>query len=84
MLLLHEIAHAMCPREEHHGELFWVTAWTLYRQFGLPVRSVLKHEEEYRKGARDGYLATKPGRLSVSSEDRRSGDPVFAGGLSGS
>lgn len=59
MLLLHETAHAMHPPEEAHGESFWVTAWTLYRQFGLPVRAVLKHEEAYRKGARAGYLATR-------------------------
>lgn len=61
MILLHETAHAMCPREEHHGEMFWHTAWTLYRRFGLPIRLVLRHEEGYRKAARLGYLATRPG-----------------------
>ena len=62
MLLLHEVAHAMCREDEHHGDMFWRTAWALYRDFGLPVRSVLKREESYRKGARAGYLATRPTR----------------------
>lgn len=57
-VLLHEIAHIMCPADEHHGELFYLTAWSLYRRFKLPVRSVLRREENYRKMARTVYLAT--------------------------
>ncbi len=57
--LLHELAHAMCPTSEHHGDLFWFTAWTLYRRFKLPIRKVKAAEEGYRKGSNGGYLATR-------------------------
>jgi hypothetical protein len=68
-VLLHEIAHAMCPRDEHHGELFYTTAWSLFRRFNLPVRAVLRREEGYRKMARVGYNVTKP--TTVSTGDSR-------------
>ena len=59
MVLLHELAHAICPPSEHHGELFWTTAWKLYRRFNLPIRKVKVHEEAYRKTAHFGYLCAE-------------------------
>jgi hypothetical protein len=62
MVLLHELAHAICPPGEHHGELFWTTAWRLYRRFNLPIRKVRFHEDAYRKTAHLGYLASRLSR----------------------
>jgi hypothetical protein len=58
-VLLHEVAHMLHPHE-HHSAAFWLTAWRLYRWFGLPIRKTLEREVEYRKGARAAYLATRP------------------------
>lgn len=49
LVLLHEFAHALTPRE-HHGEAFWHEAWALYRRFGL-TKYALKREAKYREAA---------------------------------
>lgn len=71
LVLLHEIAHSILPTEtvgvkkswsnyrgiKHlsHTDLFWDTAWELYRWAKLPVRYCLKREKNYRAGASVAY-----------------------------
>ncbi len=44
MVLLHELAHWVLPTCEHHGNLFWRTAFDLYRAMGLPLRICVNRE----------------------------------------
>lgn len=60
MTLLHEAAHWVADmqagsRPQHHNEVFWDTAWRLYRRYGVPLRIAYKREKRYRKGAAAAY-----------------------------
>ena len=50
LVLLHELAHWLTPKEHHSGR-FWDTAWRLYRRYGVPIRYAKLREGAYRKGA---------------------------------
>jgi hypothetical protein len=67
LVLLHEIAHALAGQRGHqwHTELFWETAWELYRWAKLPIRYCQKREYSYRKKAAIAY------RRSVKSPQAR-------------
>lgn len=54
LVLLHELAHALTPGE-HHSLTFWLTAWRLYFEHGVPVRHAQRREFGYRQTARRGY-----------------------------
>lgn len=54
LVLLHELAHALTPGE-HHSLTFWLTAWRLYFEHGVPVRYAQQREFRYRQTARRGY-----------------------------
>ncbi len=59
LILLHELAHYICKKDEHHNEEFWTTAFILYRRYKLPMRKALQHESAYRKRAHKGYLIAR-------------------------
>lgn len=54
LVLLHELAHALIPGE-HHSLTFWLTAWRLYFEHGVPVRHAQRREFGYRQTARRAY-----------------------------
>ena len=63
LVLLHELAHWLNPKQ-HHSSAFWDTAWRLYRRYKVPVRYAARREGHYRAGAlvaarRAGVRATK-------------------------
>lgn len=49
LVLLHELAHHLTPKE-HHGPIFWRAAWSLYQRFGL-ARYALTREMPYKAAA---------------------------------
>lgn len=65
MVLLHELAHLLCPEDAAHGPIFWKTAWRLYRRHRVPIRHALWSEGSYRAGA---VRAAKKAGVRVSSE----------------
>ncbi len=50
LVLLHELAHWLTPRE-HHSARFWDKAWELFRRYRVPLRYAKLREGNYRKGA---------------------------------
>lgn len=58
MVLLHELAHAISPGG--HDERFWLTAWTLYRMFRLPLKKC--QEREGPRTGRRQRIATGRGQ----------------------
>ena len=60
LILLHELAHWLSPRGEHHGDNFWDTAWRLYRRYRIPIRFAREREGSYRKGALAAYRRSTP------------------------
>ena len=60
-VLLHELAHALCPTEAH-TDRFWRTAWLLFREARprLPIRKVLESEGGLKAGGcRRAYRASR-------------------------
>ena len=57
LVLLHELAHLISPKEEHHGKVFWEIAWKLYRQYKVPINYAKEREYSYRKLAKKVLLA---------------------------
>ncbi len=55
LIILHELAHWVLPRDQIHSPHFWDLAWQLYREFRLPIRYCKWREGEYRKGALVAY-----------------------------
>lgn len=49
--LLHELAHAVAPKDEHHGPVFYDIAWRLFLQYKLPIRRTLMSEGRYKAEA---------------------------------
>lgn len=49
--LLHELAHAIAPNDEHHGSLFYDIAWRLFLRYKLPIRRTLLDEGRYKAEA---------------------------------
>lgn len=49
LVLLHEIAHILTPKE-HHGPEFWRVAWELFDRYApnIPRRYILEREGDYR------------------------------------
>lgn len=56
LVLLHELAHLIAPKKEHHGEKFWEIAWVLYRRYKVPINYAKKREYLYRKLSRKVFL----------------------------
>jgi len=59
LVLLHELAHLLAPKKEHHGEKFWQIAWKLYRKYKVPINYAKKREYSYIKMSRKVFLNTK-------------------------
>jgi predicted metal-dependent hydrolase len=55
LVLLHEIAHWLLPKEVHHGKAFWDLAFELYRKYKVPMYYALNRERDYRKEAAFAY-----------------------------
>lgn len=58
MVLLHELAHWLNPNESHTTK-FWETAFSLYKEYKLPIRKCHKREKGYRKEATNVYRKIK-------------------------
>lgn len=54
LVLLHELAHILTPKENHSPK-FWDKAWTLYQRYGVPMAYAQKREFVYKAGARASY-----------------------------
>ena len=59
LVLLHELAHHLCPVQEYHGAMFWDVAWALFRWAKLPIKYVKAREGSYRKGALVAYRKSR-------------------------
>lgn len=55
LVLLHETAHLIGNKHEHHSPRFWDIAWDLYRTFKIPINYVKKREYSYKKEAIAAY-----------------------------
>ena len=55
LVLLHELAHWLSPKNEGHGPAFWDKTWELFRRYNVPIRYAKKREGNYRKGAIAAY-----------------------------
>jgi hypothetical protein len=69
LVLLHELAHCMMDKGEHHSEAFWDRAFELYKRYGLPLRKCRENERGYKRTAEHSYrklqgLKPKPRRKS--------------------
>lgn len=60
MTLLHELAHIIAPKGEHHSKEFYTIAFRLYRMYKLPMNKCKRREYAYKpRGAKQGYLASR-------------------------
>lgn len=60
LVLLHELAHLIAGQKANHSPEFYRIAFTLYRQYGLPINECKKAEYRYKpRNAKKGW------RLSV-------------------
>ena len=51
-VLLHELAHHVAPKGDHHSARFWATAFDLYEMFGSrDVEQFIVREFSYRQGS---------------------------------
>jgi len=57
LVLIHELAHWLRPRQEGHSPEFWKLAFRLYKANGVPIRKALSREKNYKKEAVNGYRA---------------------------
>jgi hypothetical protein len=58
LVLLHEVSHHVTFIKSKcycHTDRFWITAWNLYRHFGLPIRYCKHREGNYKKGSLVSY-----------------------------
>lgn len=55
MVVLHELAHCIVGGKEHHSVKFWDIAFTLYKEYKLPIRKCRASETNYKRTAEDGY-----------------------------
>ena len=55
LVLLHELAHWLMPKNESHSPAFWDKTWQLFRRYGVPMRYARQREGAYRKGAVAAY-----------------------------
>ena len=51
LVLLHELAHWMCSRKEHHSMKFWRLAFDLYAKYGVDSEYAKQRESSYKKKA---------------------------------
>jgi anaerobic selenocysteine-containing dehydrogenase len=51
LVLLHELAHHLAPRKDHHSLKFWKIAMRLYKRYGVNPEEALRRESGYRKKA---------------------------------
>lgn len=50
-VLLHELAHYVCPKKSHHNKRFWLKLSELLKQFDCFTESYVKQEYNYKKKA---------------------------------
>jgi hypothetical protein len=80
--LLHELAHWLCPAGEHHGPLFYDTAWRLCRRYGANLRCAFEQEAAYRAASVPAYFRSRRPRrplaaaLPLEVGGRPGGEPV--------
>ena len=55
LVLLHELAHVICPKNVNHGAVFWRKAWELYKRYGVDLEYALNREKGYRKESEIQY-----------------------------
>mgnify|MGYP001595901362 FL=1 len=63
MVLLHEMAHTFTG--VGHTDLFWDTAWALYRWAKLPIRYCRTREGTYRRGSLAAYARSVTSRRAL-------------------
>lgn len=59
-VLLHELAHYLTPRRQHHSLRFWRKAWSLYAKYGVDLMEAKLCEFEYKDKARRSYYRVRP------------------------
>lgn len=55
LVLLHELAHYLCPKACGHNMRFWKTAWTLYKEYNIDLAYAFEREKDYKKKAIVAY-----------------------------
>jgi hypothetical protein len=61
LVVLHELAHYLCPVKAHHNMRFWRTAWMLYKEYDIPEEYAFKREQDYKKKAVTAFNEMKGG-----------------------
>jgi predicted metal-dependent hydrolase len=61
LVLLHELAHHICPKKAMHNMRFWRTAWILYIEYGIPEDYAFEREKNYKKKSVLAYNQMKGG-----------------------
>lgn len=59
LVLLHELAHWISPKNSGHTVRFWKTAWMLYDIYGIPEKYAVDREKHYKKRAIITYIDMK-------------------------
>lgn len=73
LTLLHELAHLIAGRDEHHSPEFYRIAFTLYRKYKLPIAKCKENEYRYKpRNAKAGYRLSRPSRTRNGTPDSQS------------
>jgi hypothetical protein len=58
-VLIHELAHWLCPAGAAHNALYWDKAWELFRRYKVPIRYAKERSGAYRNGAIAAYQRSR-------------------------